>query len=201
MFVKGCDVSKYQGLVDWNHMKLLGYNWAYAKATEGISFVDSQFHRNQIAIPQSGMLGGAYLFFKPGQDPLQQAKHFCDVVGKDSPLKLPPMLDWEVSDGVRVSTQIQHAQIILDYLEQFFGKTPILYSYLSYLSQLNLPESFTKYPLWLAEYKWAPGVVPTQMPQAPRPWTVVTMLQYAADHGLDKDLFNGPMSQLEKFAI
>lgn len=191
--VLGCDVSVYQGMVDWALKAKQGYQFAYAKATEGTGITDPQFGRNALSAPEAGILAGAYGFLHPAQDALAQAEFFCKIVGKVNELKMPPMLDWEVSDNMRVGYQISQAQIWLDYVEQFFGVTPIIYSYLAYLNGLGLPSSFARYPLWLAAYT-------AQMPAAPAPFPFVSIWQCSDANGLDTDYFNGNQEQLQKFA-
>ncbi len=41
--VKGIDVSKYQGAIDFDALSGEGIEFVYAKATEGASYVDGQF--------------------------------------------------------------------------------------------------------------------------------------------------------------
>ena len=190
--IKGVDVSKWQGRVDWKAKALQGFNFAVAKATEGTDIVDAYFADNAAGIPAAGLIGGAYHFFHPAQDPREQAQHFLSTIAGADGLKLPVMLDWEVSDGMRISTQVTNAQIWLDAVAQATGKAPFVYSYLAYFEQLALPESFAQYPLWLAAYS-------AHMPQPPAPWNTITIWQSSGSGGLDIDQFNGDMAQLEKF--
>ena len=44
--VRGVDVSAYQGTVDWQTLSAQGIDFAFIKATEGSSFVDSCFAYN-----------------------------------------------------------------------------------------------------------------------------------------------------------
>lgn len=189
--IKGIDVSHYQGHVDWPHMKAVGNEFCFLKATEGIGYTDSQFHANWINAPKAGLLTGAYHFFHPNMDPGAQADHFLKVVGpiKD---KLPCVLDFEVTDNMRVSVQISRALTWLGLIESRTGNNPIVYCSPGFFEALGAPEAFRRYPLFVAHY----GV---NHPRIPRPWTSWSFWQYSEANGLDLDIFNGSLENLKKF--
>jgi len=43
--VNGIDVSHWQGNIDWSKVYNSGYRFAFAKATEGVGFTDSNFEK------------------------------------------------------------------------------------------------------------------------------------------------------------
>lgn len=188
----GVDVSHWQGQVDFAGLKSQGYQFCFAKATEGASIVDDQFLRNKTEAFKNGFEFGAYHFFHPGQNPIEQANQFIATVGSQSGM-LPPVLDWEVSDGVRASVQISNSLMWLNAVEKAFGKIPLIYGSPSFLSSLGLPESFTRYPLWVANY----GV---NSPHIPSPWLTNLFWQYSSDGGIDKDQFPGTFDTLRSLA-
>src|SRR5512142_3257654 len=64
--VKGLDV--YHGdnggnPINWSAVKSGGMSFAFCKATEGTTFVDSSFSTNWSGIEAAGMIRGAYHFF------------------------------------------------------------------------------------------------------------------------------------------
>ena len=189
--VLGCDVSKYQGFVDWTQKKIQGYEFTIIKATEGSYDVDPQFITNALNAPLAGLSCGAYHFFHPNQDALSQATLFLKTLGG---LKLRAALDWEVSDNMRIPYQISQAQIWLDAVEHATGVVPIVYSYSAYFKQLNLPKSFARYPLWLAEY--------SSSYSSPSPWQGVNdaiIWQNSGSNGLDHDQFIGDLAAMKAF--
>jgi lysozyme len=190
--VKGCDVSHWNGDIDCQQLKAQGYEFLFAKATEGAYLFDDTYLDNRENAEKAGLMFGPYHFFHPSQDPVAQAEFFIRKAGSFKGMLLP-MLDWEVSDGLRPSIQIAKAQVFLDILEKEVGRPPFVYSYESYFSQLALQPSFAKYPLWVAQY--------AQRVTIPHPWSQYTIWQYAADHGLDKDQFIGSTDDLAKFVI
>ena len=69
--IHGIDVSKYQGLIDWDQVRNAGVKFAWIKATEGGDHTDAQFWRNWTAAKAAGIPRGAYHFVywcRPWQD-------------------------------------------------------------------------------------------------------------------------------------
>src|SRR6516164_9859243 len=99
----GIDVSHFQGSITWPSVKSAGYSFAWAKATEGVTFNDSFFGTNETNAVAAGVLIGAYHFARPennlglaGAD--AEAAHFWGVVSNyvgNGGYYLMPMLDVE----------------------------------------------------------------------------------------------------------
>jgi lysozyme len=77
----GPDVSHWQGAVDWFAVRNAGHAFAWAKATEGTTFVDSRFGDNWAGMQAAGLVRGAYHFLRSEPSPEAQAQHFVSVVG------------------------------------------------------------------------------------------------------------------------
>ena len=77
----GIDVSHYQGTVDWVKVKATGITFAYAKATDGNTYTDPQFHTNWQGMRAAGILRGAYHFYETNDDPVTQANNFINALG------------------------------------------------------------------------------------------------------------------------
>ena len=103
--IPGIDVSHYQGVVDWAAVAASGEQFAFAKATEGVSVADLYFHDNWAGIKSAGLLRGAYHFFHPDQNAPTQAQSFLAklTAANGSPLlapgDLPATLDLEITGG------------------------------------------------------------------------------------------------------
>jgi len=64
--IRGIDVSHYQGSVDWSALKAKHHlSFGAAKASEGTSFVDSQFARNWAGMKAAGLSRIAYHYATP----------------------------------------------------------------------------------------------------------------------------------------
>jgi lysozyme len=198
-YLKGIDVSHYQGGVNWGQVKSAGCAFAYAKATEGTSVTDAQFAANWSGMKGAGLLRGAYHFYRAQQDSTQQAEHFLSVVTL-SPGDLPPFLDIEVNDGVTGSALIDGVQNWLETVSDEMGVTPLIYTLTSFWNA-NLNDQFGQYPLWLARYSSAPGALPEG-------WSDWTFWQYSQSLNIagvngpaDHDYFNGSLSDLQALTV
>lgn len=154
---KGIDVSHFDGIVTWSDVVEAGYSFAFAKATDGMSFVDPKFYRNWSGMKEAGIKRGAYHYFR-GQS--GESANFLRVVESLDANDLAPVLDWEdpcACEGAK------DALAWLDIVERALGKKPMIYTSPSYASALILGPRFSDYPLWIAHYG-----VPN--PTIPAPW-------------------------------
>ena len=78
----GPDVSHYQGDINWAEVKKAGASFAFAKATEGVTFVDASLVANRKGMRAEGFSPrGYYHFGHPNESAATQAAHFCHTVG------------------------------------------------------------------------------------------------------------------------
>ena len=210
--VPGIDVSYWQSGIDWPKVRATGQRFIFIKATEGETYTDPTFENNWAGAKTSGLLRGAYCFFRPSQDGKKQADTFISVVkALNDNGELPMALDMEAADATPNNKIIAKAKIWLDEVEQAFGRKPVIYSGVSFL-ETNFsdlgggPPAWAKdYPLWLA---WYPNqYVPGMTPLMPRGWMNWTFWQYSKTGNLNGintkvnlDIFNGALDDLYKFA-
>ena len=81
-YLRGIDVSHYQGKVDWTKVAASGITFACAKATEGTTYVDDTFATNWGGMHKAGLIRCAYHFARPGDSPVDQAQHFVKTVNQ-----------------------------------------------------------------------------------------------------------------------
>ena len=92
----GIDVSGHQGAINWGRVRDDGVSFAYLKATEGVTFVDTTFATNWRATQAVGLPHGAYHFFTICTSGIQQAQHFLAVAPPEA-ASLPAAVDLELS--------------------------------------------------------------------------------------------------------
>ena len=197
--IHGIDVSSWQGHVDWAAVKRSGRLFAFAKATEGQTFVDSKFAANRFGMAGAGLtLRGFYHFARPDRNSAAaEAAHFLRTVGPLGAGEVA-VLDLEVAAGPGVG---DWAAEWLRLVAAATGRTPILYSYQSYLH--SVPTSrLTSYPLWLAFYGSNDGAIPATPPKSDR-WSRWTWWQYTSNalvpgvNGrVDDSIFPGSQAEL-----
>jgi lysozyme len=171
--LRGVDVSVYQGTVDWGQVFASGKSFAIMKASEGVSGVDAQFAANWSGSAAHGLIRGAYHFFRPQDDPDAQARHFLAQV-QPGPDDLPPIVDVELSEGVRAPVLLQRLGAMLTALEAATNRLPMIYTIAGFWNGLGAPQAFSRYPLWVANFG-------ASAPAIPSPWQTYAIWQYADD--------------------
>lgn len=186
----GVDVSHFQGDIDWSAVRGSGVAFAFAKATQGTSYVDPKFPANWAGMGSAGVVRGAYHFFEAADDPAAQARHFVSTVGTWEAGDLAPVVDVEQGGG---TPTVSSVQAFLDAVEQATQRTPMIYVSPSFAAE-HLGDGFGRYPLWVAEY----GV---SSPRVPAGWSTWTFWQHSdggtvpgVPGGVDLDYHNGPLT-------
>ncbi|WP_345750255.1 GH25 family lysozyme [Microbacterium rhizophilus] len=148
---RGVDVSSYQGDIDWRVLAGQGIDFAYIKATEGSSTVDSRFDANWDAARDTDLLVGAYHFLSFETPGLRQAEHVIDTVADDG--SLPVAVDVEFygdffdAPPTRATVDAILAPL-LQRLEEHYGVPPVIYA---------TPDAYRRYisggyadnPIWI----------------------------------------------------
>jgi len=154
--IHGIDVSHYQGDIDFEKVEGTGLGFVYVKATEGITYVDPRYHENVKKLNNTKLLTGAYHFFQPDDDVIQQADNFIKQINNSKHV-LPPMLDVEVSNGLNVKEMKARVKQWLNYVSGKLNCRPLLYSNGDFWKQY-LGNGFDKYSFWLADYAKKPNL-------------------------------------------
>ena len=152
--IQGIDVSKYQGVIDWQTAAKSGVRFAYIKATEGGDRADDLFQANWEGARAAGIPDrrlSFLLFLRPVEE---QAAWFKTHV-PPAPDALPPVLDMEwnpqsptcklrpPADKIKADMRIFLAD-----MESFYGKRPIIYTTVDFHRDV-LPNDMHEYPYWL----------------------------------------------------
>ena len=153
--IHGIDVSYAQGKIDWAQVKAMDENglhvsFAIIKATEGEQFVDSYFQRNWREAAKTGLICGAYHYFRSQKSGKKQAQLFLKTV-KLERNDMPLVVDIEKLDGVDPLTMRNALTEFFKTIQHRTRVKPIIYSGLSFY-QNYLKGYFDEYPLWIAHY-------------------------------------------------
>ena len=154
--VQGIDVSSYQGDVDWPVLSDNNIDFAFIKATEGSDFVDERFAYNLDEALKTKLKVGAYHFFNFDETGASQAQNFIANVPKNDKM-LPPVVDIEFYPPYNrflppsTDSVIAELRALLDALEAYYGKRPIIYTS-KYPYSVYIAGNFSDYKLWIANY-------------------------------------------------
>ena len=217
MPIEGCDVSHYNGLLNYKVIFQAGVRFVFIKATDGAFNNDNMFVKNWAAATGAGLLAGAYHFFRPLNDPIKQADFFLQTIA--SRKGLPPVVDleWSPRKGIKDEWTLvkggqpiipvrKRVEIIAQFLQRVESKTgrkPIIYTSTSWWNPtLNNAQTFQgvnfgDYALWVAYY---PKRRPVPLPAA---WKNYLIHQYSGSgniagiHPIDRNQFPGTPEQLQ----
>ena len=196
---QGMDVSSWQGSFTFTGK---GLAFAIARVSDGTGSPDSQFAANWKKMKSAGLVRGAYQFFEPAQNATAQANMVVQAVGKLGAGDLPCTLDFEKTGGQSASTIVSKIKTWMSVVEAGTGKKPMIYTTGSFWeSSTGNNSSFSKNPLWVAH--WG-----STCPNIATSWSNWTLWQYCDGqsqycsnaNGVDRDVFNGTLADLQKFA-
>lgn len=154
--VHGIDISHYQDNINWDTLvsrqnEAFPICFVFIKATEGRDHGDAAFYRNFREARSHGFICGAYHFYNPNSDALQQANFFIHTV-KLEPGDLPPVLDVE-SKGHNNKNELQrNVKLWLERVGAHYGVKPILYTSYKFRNSYLNDSLFNSYPYWIAHY-------------------------------------------------
>lgn len=130
--VRGVDVSRYQGTIDWAVLGRQDIDFAFIKATEGSGSVDAFFADNLAGATAAGLRAGAYHFFSFESPGATQADNVIRTVPARADL-LPVVVDVEYygdfwTNPAPASDVRRELGELLTRLAEHYGKAPILYA-------------------------------------------------------------------------
>lgn len=170
----GCDISDYQGAMDWSKALDQGIKFAWVKATEGSTWWGKHYERNIHGAIDLGIPVGPYHFFHPELDARRQAKHFARFF--DDKFTLPPALDveylplvWKLKRG-RKALYDGALYKFTDELLDLTGKQCVVYTNSFWDYNLPLTDWAWRLPLWVANWyapRWTPADGPKEIPGKP----------------------------------
>lgn len=150
--VRGVDVSRYQGEIDWDILSTQDIEFAFIKATEGSSHVDNKFIYNMEQAYESGLCVGAYHFFSFDSPGETQAAHYIRTVGSLYD-KMPPIIDFEFygdkdKNPPEPEETRRQLQTLLNILEEEYKEKPIIYA-TGTTYKMYLEGYLKEYPIWI----------------------------------------------------
>lgn len=201
--IEGCDVSHYQGDIDWSQVAAAPKYFVYIKATDGAAHTDDHYATNYADAGLAGILRGAYHFFRHGVLGADQAANFLSVA-KPAKGDLPPALDLEdpPADQSVADYLSEAASWVSTVSSAIGGQAPVIYCSPSFWTDaLGEPSQFASNPLWIAEYT-------SHDPTVPSTWNRFTLWQYTKSGAIpgisasvDQDRFHGSLDDLKSLLL
>lgn len=154
--VRGIDISRHNGIIDFEKVKDSGIEFVFIKASEGTTHKDTLYSHNVSGAKNVGLKTGAYHFFRFDSDGVEQAINFLRTVGPHHP-ELGLVIDVENAGNPsnidpedikkRLSSMVEYMNLL--------GHRVMIYTnldgYYDYVEDI-LPG----YPLWICRFKENP---------------------------------------------
>lgn len=197
----GIDVSEYQGNIKWSYVDTIEnkypIHFVFIRATAGNDVVDSKFDKNWEGAKQKKMLRGAYHYYRPNENSLEQAELFIKTVQLEKG-DLPPVLDIEKLPKNQSMTNLKKGlRRWLQAVEQHYKVKPIIYSGEKYYDDF-LKEEFKDYLFWIANYNFYREEIQDT-------WLFWQFTEKAEVPGIngnvDVNIYNGDIQQLQFITV
>ncbi len=199
--VIGIDVSEFQGKVDWEEVEILDEKYpvqfVFIRATAGNDRVDRQFKKNWEGAKENKIMRGAYHYYRPNENSIEQADLFIKTV-KLQKGDLPPVLDIEkLPKNQSLDSLKKGLKRWLVKVEKHYQVRPIIYSGERYYSDF-LKEEFGDYLFWIANYNFYREKIEDD-------WLFWQFTEKASlpgiKHRVDVNIYNGDIEQLQFITV
>ena len=198
----GIDVSEYQGKIKWDSVKNIEgsfpIDYVFIRATAGNDRPDNYFKENWVAAKQQNLIRGAYHYYRPNENSIEQAELFIKTVRLRKG-DLPPVLDIEKLprnqslDSLKVGLKRW-----LNKIELYYGVKPIIYSGEKYYVNFLYEEFGDDYPFWIANYNFTVETIKDD-------WLFWQFTERATVNGIDGNvdvnIFNGSTKELHYLTV
>jgi lysozyme len=206
-FIKGIDVSSYQGIINFTDVANSGVVFAICRVSHGITN-DTSFSRNWSGFKAAKVIRGAYHYFIPTDDVQAQIDGFVKAVGSLEPGDLPPALDLEDPAAWAGIAQADRLPLVLTWLQGVqaaLGVQPVIYCGLNFITQVfgGNATALGAYGLWFAHYTSTDAT-----PTIPSTWSTWLIWQWSdtttvpgITGDVDGDRFNGTLADLVNLGV
>lgn len=198
--VVGFDVSQFQGEINWSEIDSVeGFklDYVFIRATAGSDKVDSRFEENWSNARKYKFIRGAYHYYRPNENSIEQAKNFIKNV-KLRKGDFPPVLDIEkLPESQSIDSLKVGLRRWLKAVDKHYNVKPIIYTGEKYYEDF-LKEEFEGYTFWIANYNfWVEDIKDD--------WQFWQFTEKARINGVsenvDINIYNGSSKMLNYFTI
>lgn len=167
--LKGIDVSKFQGNINWNSVRADGVDYAFIRLGyrgygNGAINLDENFHKNIQGAKAAGVRVGVYFYSQATSrsEAIQEA-NFCLDELEGYSLDMPVVFDFEGAASSAYRTYGMGTQSIVNVVKAFCdtiessGYKTMYYSYAKFLAEHEgMVTQLEDYDLWMAMYYRVP---------------------------------------------
>jgi len=155
--ISGCDVSHWQGLIDWKQVKNDNIGFAIIKSSEGDYITDSYLGANITGCQQNDIPFSVYHYLRANTvaEAVNESNFFLSIleqIGFEN-LGFMPFVDVETIGAANFSRDVTSA-MTKEFIDNIESKTGIrcgIYSFPYYITNY-MDERLAEYDLWIASY-------------------------------------------------
>lgn len=197
----GFDVSQYQGVIAWNAIDSIAQHslleFVFVRATMGVDGKDRAFELNWRGSRANHFIRGAYHYYRPDENSVEQAHNFIKHV-RLSEGDLPPVLDIEELPKMQsMDSLVLGLKRWMDIVEKEYNVKPILYSGEHYYSK-HLKKWFPDHVIWIANYNFFVEEIKPE-------WHFWQFTEKGVVNGIDGkvdvNVFNGNRTEIRKLLV
>ena len=199
--VVGIDLSEYQGEVNWPEVNAIEekfpIQFVFVRATVGNDRVDKAFDKNWLGAKDRKIIRGAYHYYRPNENSLEQAALYIKTVRLYKG-DLPPVLDIEkLPENQSVARLKIGLRRWLEAVEAHYKVKPIIYTGEKYYDDF-LKEEFSDYLFWIANYNF-------YREKMKEDWLFWQFTEKGSVPGIignvDVNIYNGDLQQLQFITV
>ena len=198
--IRGIDVSRHQGTINWDAVAASGVDFVYMKATEGGDWTDPEFVGNWNEAGRVGLARGVYHFFTFCRDADEQAAHALATQPPEA--ELPFVVDVEYGGNCEGFESVERVRASLDrfmdIVTDSIGYDPAIYAVHSSYPDF-IEGRYLGSPLWLQHVLWKPSA------EGDRTWSIwqysVTGTVPGIEGPVDLNVFNGDSTAFAAFQV
>lgn len=153
--VRGVDVSHHNPILNWKEVESQNIQFAYIKATEGLTHEDRNYPYNYKLAKESNVKIGAYHFYSFGVSGRDQAKHFIRIAQCQQG-DLIPAIDVEHSpsnpytkDTAYFNMVVSELSVLENELYEYYGVHPLIYTNMD-CYKLYIKKYFPDNLIWIS---------------------------------------------------
>lgn len=197
----GFDVSQFQGRIRWEEIDSIEgkfpLKFVLIRATAGNNKEDVTFDDNWEKAKKHHFIRGAYHYYRPNENSLEQANNFIKTVTLQKG-DLPPVLDIEkLPKNQSIDSLKVGLRRWLKKANEHYKVKPIIYTGERYYNDF-LKEDFPEYTFWVANYNFFVEDIKDD-------WLFWQFTEKATINGIDEhvdiNIYNGTPKMLEYLTI
>ena len=126
--LRGIDVSRWQGSIDWQAVRGMAVEIAYIKSSEGTDYIDPYFESNYSGAQSVGVKCGFYHFMTAISETAAraQAEYFARVISGKR-FQARPAADLPYDRRLSAAAFTRVCAAFLERVEELTGVTPMIY--------------------------------------------------------------------------